>query len=533
MKKAILNKFSAIFFTIFIQLFSRTITSAQNSNALHFDGANDLIYIGNNALLNPPHITVQAWIKADYAGAFRGVITKRNCCTGTTEQWAMQTNNGKIAFGVNFSGTGETFLTDPNFVPVGEWAQFTGTYNGTTVKLYKNGNLVDSVNVSGGDIWSLPWNVYIGDRDGGNDPWPGAIDEVRIWNRALTQQEILANMNCHLSGNEPGLIAYYDFNQGVAGGNNAGVTTLPDLTSNGLNGTLQNFALSGSNSNWVVSPFTDLSVSINSQPTNTLLPVGDTAKFIVSSSNNPVSFQWQTDSAGSGFHNISDGGQYIGTSNDTLLVNSVTPDNNNQLFRCAVSSAGFCSDTSTVALLQVTGVLGVSLINFNAVKEDKKVSLKWVVENEADLSLYSIERSRNGNNFYPIGNIAAINRDDRHLYAFTDTFPFPGVNFYRLKITEINGSYYYSPIRKVDFESSSLITIYQNPTGSIIQIATDTPGEFEIGIMDMNGRQMRPKERFIGSKQIDLSAVPSGIYFVEIYYISSGKKIAKKIVKMN
>lgn len=58
-------------------------------------------------------------------------------------------------------------------------------------------------------------------------------------------------MNCELTGNECNLVAYYKFNQGTAGGNNAGVTTLVGSTTNGYNGTLNNFALSGSTSNWI------------------------------------------------------------------------------------------------------------------------------------------------------------------------------------------------------------------------------------------------------------------------------------------
>jgi hypothetical protein len=50
-----------------------------------------------------------------------------------------------------------------------------------------------------------------------------------------------------------GLLSYYNFDEGTAGGNNAGITTLYDQTSNGNNGTLNNFALTGSTSNWVES----------------------------------------------------------------------------------------------------------------------------------------------------------------------------------------------------------------------------------------------------------------------------------------
>ena len=534
MKDVMHHKLSAILVAIIIQAFSITTTLAQNSNALLFDGINDRVEIANNPLLNPSHISIQAWVRMDYIGGWpwRCVVTKRNCCGQNLEQWTLQTEVGWLmSFHAQTDGTGIS-LIDPNPMQAGVWTEYTFTYDGHTSCLYRNGVVTKSDTTFRGNISPQQWPVVIGDRDGGLDWWPGCIDEVRIWDRALSQQEVLTNMNCHLNGNEPGLIAYYDFNQGIAGGNNAGVTTLPDLTSHGLNGSLQNFALSGNNSNWVASSFTDLSVTITSQPTNAILSVGDTAKFIVSTSNNPVSFQWQTDSAGSGFHNIFDGGRYIGTSNDTLFVNAVTLGNNNQLFRCIVSSPGFCAATSAIALLLVTRVLGVSVINFNAVKGDKNISLKWVVENETNISMYTVERGRNGSDFYPIGNMTATNINYRHLYSFTDASPLTGVNFYRLKITEMNGRYYYSAIRKIDFESDGIITVYQNPTNGIIQIITDNPGEFEVGILDMNGRLIHPKERFIGSKQFDLRDIPNGIYLMEIYYFTTGKRITNKLVKM-
>lgn len=58
-------------------------------------------------------------------------------------------------------------------------------------------------------------------------------------------------MNASLGGIKAGLVAYFGFNQGIAGGNNAGLATAIDGTSNKNNGTLYNFALNGNTSNWV------------------------------------------------------------------------------------------------------------------------------------------------------------------------------------------------------------------------------------------------------------------------------------------
>jgi hypothetical protein len=223
------------------------------NNALHFDGINDRVEIPNNTLLNTPHITVQVWFKIDYIGTYDGVVTKRNCCDDyTTFQWSLQTSpSGHLSFAVNIGSPLLYGVSDPNPLIPGEWIHYSVTYDGYTVCMYKNGLLIVTNSGREGDIVTMNWPVTIGDRNGGSDWFPGSIDEVRIWNRALTQQQIQANINCELTGNEPGLIAYYNFNQGIPNSNNTGITILNDQTPNHLNGSLQNFALNGSTSNWV------------------------------------------------------------------------------------------------------------------------------------------------------------------------------------------------------------------------------------------------------------------------------------------
>jgi hypothetical protein len=74
-------------------------------------------------------------------------------------------------------------------------------------------------------------------------------------------------MNTQLAGNEANLAAYYNFNQGVANGTNTGLTTLNGSTTPPYNGTLYNFALTGTTSNWVDGPA--LTTNTNIIPANT------------------------------------------------------------------------------------------------------------------------------------------------------------------------------------------------------------------------------------------------------------------------
>jgi hypothetical protein len=117
-----------------------------------------------------------------------------------------------------------------------------------TVELF-----VDGVSCGTGNFTSTPattaGNVVIGRRIDGVNNFGGDIDEFRLWNIALTQSQIQAHMNGEICAPSSNLVLYYTMNDGVADGSNSSNTTLTDYAGTN-NGTLQNFNLSGSSSNW-------------------------------------------------------------------------------------------------------------------------------------------------------------------------------------------------------------------------------------------------------------------------------------------
>lgn len=92
-------------------------------------------------------------------------------------------------------------------------------------------------------------------------------------------------------------------------------------------------------------------LSITTQPTSQTINQNRAAQFVVASSDPAATYQWQTD-MGNGFVNIQDQGKFSGTSHDTLAISGVRVCNDNQAFRCIVTS-GACVDTSDVATLSV------------------------------------------------------------------------------------------------------------------------------------------------------------------------------------
>jgi hypothetical protein len=121
------------------------------------------------------------------------------------------------------------------------------------MKMYVNGVLQASTNpytnapCAANDITTLgTWG------DANIRYFNGSIDEIRLWNFAKTQPEVQTDMNHELTGSESGLIAYYNFNQGLPAGINPSVNVLNSIGSS-FNGNLTNFSLQGNSSNWLCS----------------------------------------------------------------------------------------------------------------------------------------------------------------------------------------------------------------------------------------------------------------------------------------
>jgi hypothetical protein len=94
--------------------------------------------------------------------------------------------------------------------------------------------------------------------------------------------------------------------------------------------------------------------AITSQPANQFVVPSNSATFALSTNDPACTYQWQTN-AGFGFQNLSNAGQFSGVTSAALSVSGVSQANNNQVFRCIVS-AGTCLDTTASAKIVLSGV---------------------------------------------------------------------------------------------------------------------------------------------------------------------------------
>jgi len=205
--------------------------------ALKFDGLNDWVDIGDRQALEfgESDFTLSAWFKSYSNGMHQQIIRKGiNVTTLGEGRWTLgisPTNKIRVVLNdvtsySDFVSLGSTDVTD------GQWHHVAAVFDrDQALKVYLDGEIeiVDFaiVNFQGPILNNYPVNVYIGRNHTLNSIFNGLIDEVRVWNKTRTQQEIQADMNRHLIGNEIGLLAYWRMDEGegqiltdLAGNNN-------------------------------------------------------------------------------------------------------------------------------------------------------------------------------------------------------------------------------------------------------------------------------------------------------------------------
>lgn len=235
-------------------LVAGTSIQAQN-NALSFDGVNDNVIVADASSLiaGSGAISLTAWVyptnPAPSFPNFDGFAGFRN--NVDADFYLLQYSPTQIE--ARFRGSsGTVHNLSSSVLTLNTWTHLAFTYDGSYIRLYKNGIIADSLPAN--DFITLTTeDFYIGDMLFGSTHYylQGKVDEVSLWNRALQPAELTC---MHINGIDTstavGLQLYYKFNQGTANGNNVSQTSLIDAAGN-MNGVLSGFALTGSASNFV------------------------------------------------------------------------------------------------------------------------------------------------------------------------------------------------------------------------------------------------------------------------------------------
>lgn len=314
------------------------------AEALGIDGSNDYAY-GNILTTATSSITMEAKVYW-YGVNGNPQIVMYNGNSSIRGYGIYVNSNGGLQIlygGVSF--TPYNFTLTPNV-----WTSLSVVLKSGIVECYINGNVVSVTNVSNpavpnsglGDLFTIGSNAVA------TENFSGRLDEVRFWDKALTQCEIQTYLNCEIPGSMSNLLANYHFNQGAAGLNNAGITNIVDASGNGNDLTLMFCSLTGTFENWVSPGAVVSGYTITSPPSASISLTGN---------GNPISNNSTTVSTA----NSTDFG--IGaTSSATFVINNTTGTLNIGSIVITGTNAAQYSVTTLPATTTLVGVASTSFV---------------------------------------------------------------------------------------------------------------------------------------------------------------------------
>jgi hypothetical protein len=247
-------------------------------NALAFDGGDDYLHIP---------------AKTDYdfsTGTIEFIARPRSFSAGINHCiLGLRSDGGRLS--VHMTATalgiwnGSVYETKAYSFTPGTWYHIALVANAGVITPYVNGVAAATPYTAGmGTATGHP--LMIGKVKGtvaDMEPFPGDVDEVRIWNTARTSTQINTYKDVTLLGNEAGLVGLFSFDQGNPTNNNAALTNVIDKTSANNHGILVNSALTGGSSNFIISSIL------------TLLPV-HLSSFEAAKKNGQSALSWKTSS---------------------------------------------------------------------------------------------------------------------------------------------------------------------------------------------------------------------------------------------
>ncbi len=175
----------------------------------------------------------------------------------------------------------------------------------------------------------------------------------------------------------------------------------------------------------------------------------------------------------------------------------------------------FTSSFSTFYLFATDAVLPVELTNFTArAIEKQRALLNWTTAAEVGNSHFEVERSVDGVNFVQLGAVAGAGQsNEEQSYEYLDLSPFSGVNYYRLRQVDFDGSTHLSEVRQVTIEGPVNVVLYPNPVVNELRLQGFAGGQLRV--LDAQGRQVL-EQTLAAAEPLNVATLSPGVYFLQL-----------------
>ena len=202
------------------------------------------------------------------------------------------------------------------------------------------------------------------------------------------------------------------------------------------------------------------------------------------------------------------------------------------------NNIGYRADTdndvtefSTWAIFDSETVLPVILKTFEVNPENRTALLTWATTAESNSSHFDIEHSTDAGAWMKAGRVNAKGEsNDLRRYSFSHHPAKDGQHYYRLKMTDMDGTFTYSPIRSVRFGSAAgeEMYIYPNPSSDRLYLKDSISEISSLSVISQSGQKMISDIPY-SEKGISLEALPAGTYLIDIK-LNDGSRISRKLL---
>ncbi|MBC8193855.1 MAG: PKD domain-containing protein [Candidatus Marinimicrobia bacterium] len=224
-------------------LVDHAIEVFNGESSLHFEGPDNAVIVDYSPLLNMTEaMSIEAWIYPTGWGNLDAGLG-RILDKGFIRFFLNKAGNSQFAdssIGLilkHQDGTLSKVTTGPNSIQLNEWQHVAMTYDGASSEIHIYINGIDRTVIhtppTGPLINHDTWDLILGNNLTRSFVFDGRLDEIRIWDIAVTYTNLTAGMSSYLNGDEAGLMAYFKMNE-------ANGDTLYDVTGNSHRGHIEN-----------------------------------------------------------------------------------------------------------------------------------------------------------------------------------------------------------------------------------------------------------------------------------------------------
>lgn len=186
-------------------------------------------------------------------------------------------------------------------------------------------------------------------------------------------------------------------------------------------------------------------------------------------------------------------------------------------------------------------LLPVKLLAFTAEAKNKFAAVKWTSTEEINIASYTVEKSSNGTAYTAIGSVAAANGySNSNNYLFTDSLAFGPVSYYRLKMTNNDGSFVYSDTKTISFavSNSTTISVFPNPTAdyATIKMNNAVAGKYLYTVSSASGQPVASATVQLcnGAQQMQIDLTKTtvkGILVIQIRNLQTNASTSFSVIK--